>query len=335
MKAIAFGYKTSEAKIIETDKPTIEEKDDEIMVKVKYSALDTALDAVIQKTWTGGFVHKTTDPLFCGWHFSGTVEATGANVTDFSIGDDVFGHLQYDPGTDQGSCAEYITVKADACAQKPASVSFELAAASATEVLTAFQSIRNEGGLVDNSKDTSKRQSILIVGAGGQVGGAAVQIAKLMGAHVTAVCSTKDVDRVKNKLGADVVIDRKKNPNIMSSFHKEQFDTIFDTPNALPYTKVFQFLKPGGNIVVTLPTWGLLWGFMISFVTSKNIKMIEVKSDKKDLELVSLWLEKSHVQVDIDSTYNVCDIEQAMVRNRDSSKKGRVVVRVENGWNKM
>merc|ERR1712226_1731456 len=249
-------------------------------VKVKYSALDTALDAVIQKTWTGGFVHKTTDPLFCGWHFSGTVEATGANVTDFSIGDDVFGHLQYDPGTDQGSCAEYITVKADACAQKPASVSFELAAASATEVLTAFQSIRNEGGLVDNSKDTSKRQSILIVGAGGQVGGAAVQIAKLMGAHVTAVCSTKDVDRVKNKLGADVVIDRKKNPNI------------------LPYTKVFQFLKPGGNIVVTLPTWGLLWGFMISFVTSKNIKMIEVKSDKKDLELVSLWLEKSHVQVD-------------------------------------
>ena len=90
----------------------------------------------------------------------------------------------------QGSFAEYVKVKHDECAEIPKDVSFEIAAASATESVTALQAIRDLGGL-------TKKSSILIIGAAGGVGNAAVQIAKNLGAHVTAVCGSKDVKKVK------------------------------------------------------------------------------------------------------------------------------------------
>lgn len=325
MKAVQFLYKTTETKTISTAKPTLDQPDD-ILVKVSYSALDTAFDTVVDKTFIGSFVHKFTDPLFLGWHFSGTVEQVGEGAkSDFPIGSKVFGHLQYAPETEQGSLAEYIVVKADACATKPDSVDASVAAASATEVLTALQSIRDEGGLVDGSK-----QSILINGAGGQVGASAVQIAKRMGATVTAICSTKDVNRV-TRLGADVVIDRKKTQNIFAALTENGYDVIFDTPNALSPSKSLKYLKGQGNYVMTLPNWGILWGLFWAMFTKKSVKMISVKSKKADLELLGSWLEDGF-EVDVDCVVPIKDVERAAARNRASSKKGRVVVQVEGGW---
>eukprot|EP00957_Ditylum_brightwellii_P041943 3176567-Ditylum_brightwellii.AAC.1 len=242
MNAICFVK--AKPQVIQTDKPT--PKEDEILVKVHYSALDTALEPVIQKTFVGGMVHKRTDPLFCGWHFSGVVEEVGSKVSDFQCGIEVFGHLPYSSSTTQGSLSEYVTVKSDALAVKLKSVDMDMAAASTTEPLTALQALRDIGKL------PKQGGHVLINGAGGQVGSCAVQIAKVLGSKVTAICSTKDTDKM-TELGATTVIDRKKTPDILGQLEPGEFDVIFDTPGKLSARKISKFLKPKGVYVNPSP----------------------------------------------------------------------------------
>eukprot|EP00934_Nitzschia_sp_Nitz4_P003590 Nitzschia sp. Nitz4//scaffold126_size65214//61806//62780//NITZ4_006169-RA/size65214-processed-gene-0.45-mRNA-1//-1//CDS//3329534728//3580//frame0 len=322
-KAVQFIPKSNTINIVQVDKPTELEGQD-LLIKVKSTALDTGLDPVIQKTLVGGFIHATTDPLYLGWHFGGVVEKVGSSVTEFQVGNEVYGFLQYAPDTKQGALADYIVVKEDACALKP-KVQWDTAVASSTEGLTALQSLRDLGGLVDGGK-----QCVLVNGAGGQVGSLAVQIAKRMGCHVTAICSTKDVVRV-TKLGADVVVDRKKTDNVYSKLSKNQFDVIFDTPNALSTAKCLKYLKRGGSVVVTLPTMSMLWGMIVAMFSSKSVKFVEVAARKKDLELFGKWLEEGF-QVEVDSVFDVKDIAKAVARNREPGTKGRVIVHVEDKW---
>lgn len=327
MKAVTFAKSKCE---IRPTIPKPKPQEDEVLIKVKYSALDTALDEVIGNTIVGGLLHKQTDPLLCGWHYSGVVEAVGAEVSEFKIGDDVYGNLQYLKSTTQGSLSEYVTSKADACALKPKSVGFDLAAAATTEPLTSLQALRDVGKLTSNK--TAKQQTVLINGAAGQVGKAAIQIAKRMGAHVTAICSTKDV-QVVTDLGADVVIDRKKTKNTWDTLQPAQFNTIFDTPGKLSASTSLKYLKPKGVYVTPAPDMlSFLLGKLVSLFTSKSVKMIMVESKKVDLELMGQWLDDGF-QVDIDThIYPIKQIDAAMVRNRESSKPGRVVIQVEDGW---
>ena len=123
---------------------------------------------------------------------AGTVEAVGGNVTAFKPGDEVF-------GVGSGSCAEYVVASADRIVHKPAELSFEQAAAVPTAAVTALQALRDRGKVEPGHK-------VLVNGAAGGVGTYAVQIAKALGAEVTAVCSTRNVDTVRS-LGADHVID--------------------------------------------------------------------------------------------------------------------------------
>jgi len=328
MKVVAFTSK--ETHVLEINKPI--PNADEIIVKVQYSALDTALDECKQKTYIGGMLHDIkVDPLVLGWHYCGNIENIGSNVKDFKVNDVVFGHLQYSSKTKEGSLSEYIKVKSDSCALKPVNIGCDVAAASATEMMTALQGLRDAGGIVENN-GSSKIQSVLVNGAGGGVGSAAVQIAKhIFGAHVTAVCSTKDVSRVE-KLGADIVIDRKKNSDLLSAFKRGQYDVIFDTPSVLPAAKSLKFLKAKGKMVLTAPNLSHLWGFFVSLFSGRSITFFIVQSKKNDLELIAEFLKKGELKVDIDSTYSIKNIDNALVRNRDKSKSGRVVVRVENSW---
>lgn len=327
MKAVEFKQKSKETKIIEVKVP--EPNEDEVLIKITYAALDTALDPVINKTYEGGLLHKFTDPLFLGWHFSGIIEKIGGNVSsvDFPVNKEVFGHLPYAKHNCQGSLAEYITIKADECALIPENVGADIAAAASTEVSTALQALRDKGGLEENKQSP---QSVLINGAGGAVGTAAVQISRRMGAKVTAICSTKDVEKVK-KLGADVVIDRKKVSNTLSGLQKGQFDIIFDTPYSLPTVSTLEYLKPKGNIILTGMEARHLYGMFRAKLSSKGYMMMLVESRKNDLELIGSWL-KDDFKIDIDSTFKVKDIENAASRNRDKDKKGRVVVQVNKGW---
>jgi len=226
MKAVQFKF-GGDHDVVNLPKP--KPVSGEIVVQVKYSALDTAHHACLNKEVTGYFLHSLKVPLHLGYHYSDVVETVGAEVADLTTGTGVFGFLQYEPSQVQGALAEYITIKRQDCAVKPTNVSYELAAASATESITVLQAIRDMGGLV------GKGQSVLINGSAGGVGSAAVQISKRLGAHVTAVCSTKDVGQLK-KWGADNVIDRTKEPNFLKTLLKQKetkFDVILDTPNML------------------------------------------------------------------------------------------------------
>ena len=320
MKAMALNY-DGKARQVLLETPQC--KSDQVLVRVQWSAIDTAADSVLQKTWTGTFVHKKIDPLILGWHFAGTVVETGSKVTAWNKLDKVWGHLQYEPGQKQGSFAEYIVVGEDECARQPDHVDSHILAAAATEAITAYQALYKLGGLESG-------QSVLIMGAGGGVGSAAVQIARNMGAHVTAVCSTKDVKRVKD-FGAHVVIDRKINPSFLIELEKS-YDVIFDTPNMYSISQCLRKLESRGTYVGTIPSWGLLSGMIRTMLSKKSCKFIGCHSNKDDLETIGHWLEEGRLKIDVDSKFPVKDLTKVVERQGAKNKNGRVVVQVEGGW---
>ena len=218
MKAMAFD-KTGKTKLTMVPIPTVQKN--ELLIKVKYSALDPSIESMMKRDFKSNFLHAKTNPLVLGWHFVGKVVQIGQQQqqqsssskekqTKFSIDDMVWGHLQYEPSQRQGAFAEYITVEVSACSKIPDQVSFPTLAAAATETMTALQALCNNAGLDKENIENNHNKSVLILGAGGGVGSAAVAIAKCLGVdNITAVCSTKDMDRVK-ALGATKLIDRKK-----------------------------------------------------------------------------------------------------------------------------
>lgn len=205
MNAIEFVVKTSEIKVVRVPKPTLPKKrspnQPNLLVKVVASAIDPSIDKKFPKLKLpdGFFVHSGASPLYMGWHFSGIVEETVGDDCDTPVGTAVFGFLEYSPMQQQGSFAEYILVKSTECAVKPDSVNFELAAAASTEAITALQALRNVGRLTSG-------KSVLICGSSGGVGSVAVRIAKLLGASkVTAMCSDREVERVRAEFQPDAV----------------------------------------------------------------------------------------------------------------------------------
>jgi NADPH:quinone reductase-like Zn-dependent oxidoreductase len=319
-------YKSTKANMVEINRPTL--GPNQVLVKVHYSALDNATDGVLQQHVMGMFVHakakKNGPPLVLGWHYSGEIVERGSYVQDdsYKLGDMVWGFLQYEPKQTQGSFAEYIAVDIDDCAPVPSNVSMEEVTAASTESLTALQAMRDLGGL-------SAEKSVLVLGAGGGVGSAAVQIAKNLGAHVTASCSTKDVQRVKD-LGADVVLDRLQ---VDPLSHDAHYDVIFDTPHKYSAVKFIDKLNPKGTYVVTMLSGSLILAKFLSIFNGKKAMFVECHSNRKDLELVGEWLKQNKLQMDVDSQYAIQDLERAMVRQNDTSKSGRVVLQVKDGWN--
>jgi len=172
-----------------------------------------------------------------GMELAGVVDAVGANVTRFSVGDAVFGYT----GVQLGAHADYRCLPETALlAPKPGGVSFEAAASASNGALTALIYLRDMARLRAGEK-------VLVHGAAGAVGTAAVQIARLMGAHVTAVCSTGHLERVR-ALGADAVIDRTREPVWAGA---QRYDVVFDTVHKATFRDAKAVLAPRGRFLVT------------------------------------------------------------------------------------
>lgn len=321
MKAMEF--KDGKFQKTEIDKPTPSE--DQVLVKVSHSSIGKSMRAVTEKKFAGKFLHSLKEPLVLGWNFAGTIEAVGDEVTAFDRGAPVWGHLQYDPKQEQGSFSEYVTVPAEDVAAKPEKVPCDLAAGAATETLTALQALRDIGGLQEGGK-------VLILGAAGGVGSAAVGVAKRLGAaFVAGVCSTKDVDRVK-ALGADVVIDREKqDPLGASELQEHAFDVVLDTPAAYSYGKCAHLLSNTGAYVSTLPKVSLFAGQARTLFGSRKCSLVTVKSKQADLELVGDWLADG-LKVPIDATYKIADLNEANEHRMSHATSGVVVIDVAQGW---
>src|SRR5256885_2662033 len=236
MKAIVYcDYGLANLKLEEVEKPV--PNDDQILVRVRAASVNPYDWHFIEGTpkimrAMGVGLRKPQDTRV-GVDFAGTVEAVGKNVTQFKPGDEVFGGRG-------GAFAEYVCPRAPrAVALKPANVSFEEAAAVNIAGLTALQAVRDKGKIQPGQK-------VLINGASGGVGTFAVQIAKIFGADVTGVCSTKNVDLVKS-LGADRVIDYTKDDYAKSD---QKYDVILDNVTNHSLSENRKMLTPNGKYVM-------------------------------------------------------------------------------------
>ena len=256
-------------------------------------------------------LQKPRDPRL-GADVAGRVEAVGKNVTQFQIGDEVFGDIF------KGSFAEYACTSEKLLAAKPANSSYEAAAAVPVAALTALQGLRDKGQIRSGQK-------VLINGASGGVGTFAVQIAKSYGTEVTGVCSTRNLDLVRS-IGADHVIDYTKEDFTNNG---QRYDLIFDTIGNLSVSGCQRVLSPNGICAIAGFTT-MFHLFQVMLFGGKKVGMMETaKADKKDLLFIKELLETGKVVPVIDRTYPLNETAEAIRYLETSRARGKVVITVE------
>lgn len=320
MKAIRYhAYGTPDVlKLEEVEKPTPNE--DQILLKV-YAVSVNAADyrplsgkPFLIRLMLGG-LRKPKDPRI-GIDVAGRVEAVGANVTRFKPGDEVFGCAN-------GALAEYVLAKDKNLALKPANVSFEAAAAVPVAALTALQGFRFAGGIRPGQK-------VLIQGASGGVGIFAVQLAKMYGAEVTAVCSPRNLNMVRT-LGADHVIDYKKEDFTRNG---KAYDLIFAINGYHSLSDYKRALTPQGQYICaggTLPQifQAMLLGGLMSKKGGKSLRSMGISNvNQEDMEALRKLLEEGKLVPVIDRCYPLSETAEAFRHVMDKHAQGKVAVTV-------
>jgi NADPH:quinone reductase-like Zn-dependent oxidoreductase len=248
-----------------------------------------------------------------GMELAGVVEEVGSQVTGFAVGDEVF-------GLRSGANAEYVCVReAGALAHKPASLSFEEAAALSDGACIA------RACLAKTELGPGKR--IVVYGASGAIGTAAVQLAKATGAHVTAVCDTRHVDVVRS-LGADRVVDYTQEDFTKSG---ETYDAVFDSVGKHSFRRSRGALRPGGVFIET--DLGFLWhvpplALASRWIGSKRVTLPIPKYSKEDVMHVKQLVEAGSYRPVIDRTYPLEQVVEATRYVETGQKTGNVVLTV-------
>jgi NADPH:quinone reductase-like Zn-dependent oxidoreductase len=296
--------------------------DDEVLVKVHASAVTFSNLALVsgkpfvaRLTGLGLLKPKIRIP---GSDIAGRVESVGRNVKKFVPGDEVFGDIS---GCGRGGLAGYVCAPEHSLAQKPATISFEEAAAVPEAALVALQALRDSGQIKSGQK-------VLITGASGGIGTFAVQIAKYFGAEVTGVCSTRNVDMVRS-LGADHVIDYTREDFTKNG---QQYDLILATAG---YRSIFDYrraLGPGGIYVATGGAMaqifqGILLGPFLSTGGKKMGSMLV--EPNKDLGFMKDLIEAGKVRPVIDRCYPLSQTAEAFRYYGERHSRGKVVITIE------
>jgi NADPH:quinone reductase-like Zn-dependent oxidoreductase len=244
---------------------------------------------------------------------AGVVEAVGPNVTRLRPGEEVYGECR-------GSCAEYAVAKEGSLAPKPVSLTFEQAAAVPTSGCTAFQALRDHGKVQPGHK-------VLINGASGGVGPFAIQIAKALGADVTGVCSTRNVEMVSS-IGADHVIDYTE-----EDFTKQtaRYDVVLDNVASHSLSDVRGVLTPTGIHVPSSGHAGLSWviaAFVSSvFVRQQGAPFVAV-TDTRTLTALTELIESGNVAPIVDRTFELDETADAFAYLDTGHARGKVVIEI-------
>lgn len=296
MKAVVYEKYGSPDVLEIKDIPRPVPKDNEVLIKVTATTVTAGdwrlrkADPFLARIFNGLF--KPTRVKVLGFELAGIIEEVGKKVTAFKPGDEVFAHC----GLRFGGYAEYACLPANELMTiKPSNLTFEEAAAVPIGGLTAYRFLRQSG--------LEKNDRILIYGASGSVGTYAIQIARAMGAEVTAVCGTDNIPMV-TQLGAHNTIDYKK-----ADFTKinQQFDFIFDAVGKTSKSACKSILLPGGK-----------------YLTVKR----NPKSSPDDLQRLTQWITAGSIKPVMDRTYTLEQIREAHTYVESFRKKGNVVVRV-------
>jgi NADPH:quinone reductase-like Zn-dependent oxidoreductase len=252
-----------------------------------------------------------------GVDFSGVVEDVGREVTAFKPSDEVYGMRD-------GAFAEYLCAPASEIALKPKSLGFDLAAAVPLAGLTALQGLRDSG-------QVQRGQRVLIIGASGGVGTFAVQIAKDLGAHVTGVCSTRNLDVVRS-LGADEVIDYTRQDFAEGG---AKYDVIFQLGGMHSPSYCRRALTPRGRLVLSSgdsdgvwigPMDRILKAAMLSPFVSQRLVVLNVKRSKADLESLAALVDAGKVKPVIDRTYPLEEAPEAVRYVEQGHARGKVLI---------
>jgi NADPH:quinone reductase-like Zn-dependent oxidoreductase len=303
-------------RVAEVERPV--PKEDEVLVRVHASTV-TRGDAMGVRHVEYRFIRLFTGirrprRTSCGSELAGRVEEVGAAVTEFRIGDEVF-------GIERGANAEYVAVRESGpIAQKPKGLTYEEAAAIPDGSLLALTCLRPAYPL--------RGKSVLVYGAAGSVGTAAVQLlANHFEAEVTAVCATKDVELVRS-LGAPDVHDR-----VRDDFTKngKTYDVIFDAVGKHSFRRCWRSLKPGG-IYISMDVGFMyhvpLLGLITRFIGSRRATLGIGRYRKEDLLLVKELVDTGKYRPVIDRRYALEDVVEATRYVESGQKTGNVVLRV-------
>ena len=322
MKAIiTTGYGSPEVfKLDNVARP--QTKQDEILIKI-YASSVTRADTMMRtgKPYIGRLMIGLTKPKnpIWGTGFSGIVEAVGTEVTKFKVGDKVFGE-NIDT---MGAYAEYIAVPEDGIvAHLPDNLSHQEAAGMCDGGITSFNFLVNLGNI-------KAGQRVLINGASGALGTAAVQIAKYYGAEVTGVCSTKNVNMVK-ELGADYVIDYTKDRFTSDT---NTYNLIYDTVGLSSFSECRKALTENGVYVSPVLGLPLLSDMIITSIFGKQkakfsaTGALPAKETKRLLQLLLEIIETGNLKGVLDRSYPLEQLAEAHVYVEQGHKKGNVVLK--------
>jgi NADPH:quinone reductase-like Zn-dependent oxidoreductase len=312
-------------KIDAVEKPVPD--DDQILVKVRANSINAADGHGLRGGYLPrlfGGLRKPKETRF-GIDYAGTVEAVGRNVTQFKPGDEVF-------GAKNGAVAEYLCARADrGVVLKPTNISFEQAAAVPVAAITALQGLRDKGKI-------QAGQKVLINGASGGVGTFAVQIAKVLGAEVTGVCSMRNLEMVRS-IGADHVIDYTK-----ENFTKgaQRYDLIYDLVGNHSFSDRRRVLQPNGVCVLAgvggsgsndgqmgPRLLGMLRALAGSPFVSQRFVFYIAQINKPDLQLLSDLMQSGKITPVIDRQYKVDETVEAVRYLEQGRARGKVVITIE------
>jgi 2-desacetyl-2-hydroxyethyl bacteriochlorophyllide A dehydrogenase len=251
-------------------------------------------------------------PLILGFDVAGEVLEVGSQVTRFKVGDAMYGSTNF-PG---GAYAEFAVVSENLAAPKPINMTYEQAATVPLAALTALQALRDLGNVKSGQK-------VLINGASGGVGIFAVQIAKVLGAEVTGVSSSKNLDFVKS-LNADLVIDY-----TLQDFTEGnvQYDIIFDVVAKRVFSDCRKVLKPNGVFISTLPNPDVILQIALTaFLPGQKVKFVLEKPNTQDLMYLKGLIEAGKMRTVIDRTYPLQELAAAHQYSESERVVGKIAI---------
>lgn len=315
----AYGAPSDVLRLEDVEQPS--PGDDEVLVKVRAASvnpMDVHLmgDVYLMRLMTGLRKPKPTVP---GVDLAGTVEAIGRNVTRFEPGDAVF-------GVGRRAFAEYVCTSESRLVSKPATITFEQAAALPVAGLTALQGICDKGRVQPG-------QRVLINGAAGGVGTFAVQVAKSLGAHVTGVCSTRGVDVVRS-LGADDVVDYTRDDVTRSG---ARYDVVLDTAGNHPLPAWRRVMTAKGIFVPVGIRLGGRWigplPYLVNLLVrsrfvSQQVAFFTARANNEELVRLKELVEAGTVMPVVDGCYALRNAAEAIRHFKEGHPGGKVVIAV-------
>ena len=327
MKAILYDQYGSPdvLQVKEIDRPGV--GDDEVLIRVcaaganPYDWRFMRGEPYFMRLFTGLLCPKTNR---LGADMAGQVEAVGKNVTQFQPGDEVYGRVQ-------GTFAEYVCVSEQAAlVLRPTNLTFEQAAAVPMAAYTALQGLRDQGQLRPGQK-------VLINGASGGIGTFAVQIAKALGAEVTAVCSTQKVKQARS-IGADQVIDYRQEDFIqVCSQGQYRYDLMLDIVGNRELSECQRVLKPNGTyVIVGAPDKDRWLGPLAHFLkvslaapfVSQKVVTLDTKAKKEDLLFLKELIEADKITPIVERQYPLTQVPEALRYLEEGHAQGKIVITV-------